>query len=102
MDSSLGLNLESKEDSEEDSKNEETNWGLIFMLLKSRGFSHEEILNLSYPQFNAYMKNINNPLSYSITIPYMGEGDKDNNEDGKVESKEELLGIIANMNNDFA
>ena len=94
--------MESKEDSEEDSKNEETNWGLIFMLLKSRGFSHEEILNLSYPQFNAYMKNINNPLSYSITIPYMGEGDKDNNEDGKVESKEELLGIIANMNNDFA
>ena len=102
MDSSLGLNLESKEDSEEDSENEATDWGLIFMLLKSRGFSHEEILNLSYPQFNAYMKNINNPLSYSITIPYMGEGDKDNNEDGKVESKEELLGIIANMNNDFA
>lgn len=103
MDSSLGLNLESKEDSEEDSKDEETDWGLIFMLLKSRGFSHEEILNLSYPQFNAYMKNINNPLSYSITIPYMGGGDEDNeNKDGKIESKEELLGIIANMNNDFA
>ena len=103
MDSSLGLNLESKEDSEEDSKNEETDWGLIFMVLKSRGFSHEEILNLSYPQFNAYMKNINNPLSYSITIPYMGGGDEDNeNKDGKIESKEELLGIIANMNSDFA
>lgn len=103
MDSSLGLNLESKEDSEEDSKDEETDWGLIFMLLKSRGFSHEEILNLSYPQFNAYMKNINNPLSYSITIPYIGGGDEDNeNKDGKIESKEELLGIIANMNNDFA
>lgn len=103
MGSNLGLNLESKEDSEEDSKNEETDWGLIFMLLKSRGFSHEEILNLSYPQFNAYMKNINNPLSYSITIPYMGGGDEDNeNKNGKVESKEELLGIIANMNNDFA
>lgn len=103
MGSNLGLNLESKEDSEEDSKNEETDWGLIFMLLKSRGFSHEEILNLSYPQFNAYMKNINNPLSYSITIPYMGGGDEDNeNKDGKIESKEELLGIIASMNNDFA
>lgn len=103
MDSSLGLNLESKEDSEEDSKDEETDWGLIFMLLKSRGFNHEEILNLSYPQFNAYMKNINNPLSYSITIPYMGGGDEDNeNKDGKIESKEELLGIIANMNSDFA
>ena len=102
MDSSLGLNLESKEDSEEDSKDEETDWGLIFMLLKSRGFNHEEILNLSYPQFNAYMKNINNPLSYSIVIPYMGESNEDNKEEGKVESKEELLGIIANMNNDFA
>lgn len=102
MGSNFGLNLESKGDSEEDSKNEETNWGLIFMLLKSRGFSHEEILNLSYPQFNAYMKNINNPLSYSIVVPYMGEGTENNNEDGKVESKEELLGIIANMNNDFA
>ena len=39
MGASLGLNLESKEDSEEDSKDEETNWGLVFMLLKSRGFS---------------------------------------------------------------
>lgn len=100
MGSSLGLNLESKEDSEKGSE-EETNWGLVFMLLKSRGFSHEEILNLSYPQFNAYMKNINNPLSYSITIPYMG-GDSDKNEDAKIESKEELLSIIASMNNDFA
>lgn len=103
MDSSVGLRLESKDGSEEDSKEEETDWGLIFMLLKSRGFSHEEILNLSYPQFNAYMKNINNPLSYSITIPYMGEGDENNNDDksGKIGSKEELLSIVASMNNDF-
>ncbi len=103
MGSNIGLNLESKEDNEEDSKNEKTDWGLIFMLLKSRGFTHEEILNLSYPQFNAYMKNINNPLSYSITIPYMGGNDNENeNENNKVESKEELLSIIASMNNDFA
>ena len=102
MGSSLGLNLESKEDSEEDSE-EEANWGLVFMLLKSRGFSHEEILNLSYPQFNAYMKNINNPLSYSVTIPYMGGEDEDNNnDDNKIESKEELLSIVASMNNDFS
>lgn len=94
--------MESKEDSEDDSKNEETNWGLVFMLLKSRGFSHEEILNLSYPQFNAYMKNINNPLSYSVVIPYLGGESEENNEDGKVESKEELLSIIASMNNDFS
>lgn len=102
MGSNLGLKLESKEDSEEDSENEETNWGLIFMLLKSRGFSHEEILNLSYPQFNAYMKNINNPLSYSVVVPYMGGGDDDKNEGNKIDSKEELLSIVASMNNDFA
>ena len=99
MDSSVGLRLESKEGNEEDSENEETNWGLIFMLLKSRGFSHDEILNLSYPTFNAYMKNINNPLSYSITIPYMGGNDDDKEE--SVGSKEELLSIVANMNKDF-
>lgn len=91
--------MESKEDSEEDSKKEDTDWGLVFMALKSRGFSHEEILNLSYPQFNAYMKNINNPLGYSITIPYMG-GEKESDE--KVESQEELLSIVASMNKDFA
>lgn len=103
MDSNIGLVLESKKDSEEDSEKEETNWGLIFMLLKSRGFSHEEILNLSYPQFNAYMKNINNPLGYSVVIPYMGgDNDENNDESNKVGSKEELLSIIASMNNDFA
>ena len=48
------------------------------------------------------MKNINNPSSYSIVIPYMGSSEESNEENGKVESKEELLGIIANMNNDFA
>lgn len=103
MGASVGLNLEPKEDGEDGSKDEKTDWGLIFMLLKARGFSHEEILSLSYPQFNAYMKNINNPLSYSITIPYMGGGDEENNkEDGKIESKEELLSVIASMNNDFS
>lgn len=103
MGTGVGLSLESKEDNEEDSENKETNWGLVFMLLKSRGFSHEEILNLSYPQFNAYMKNINNPYSYSVVIPYMGgNNDEINNDDNKIESKEELLSIIASMNNDFA
>lgn len=101
MGTSLGLKLESKEDSEEDSETEKTDWGLVFMLLKSRGFGHEEILDLSYPQFNAYMKNINNPLSFSVVIPYIG-GDNEENNDNKVESKEELLSIIASMNNDFS
>lgn len=99
MVSNIGLNLESKEDNDEDSKNEITDWGLIFMLLKNRGFSHEEILNLSYPQFNAYMKHINNPLSYSVTIPYMGEGKEEETE--KIDSEEEILNIIADMNKDF-
>ena len=99
MVSSIGLKLESKEDNEEDSEKEEkTNWGLIFMLLKNRGFSHEEILNLSYPQFNAYMKEINNPLTYSITIPYMGDSGEKQEE---LSSKEELLSIVADMNKEF-
>lgn len=91
--------MESSKDNDDDSKeNKQTDWGLVFSLLKNRGFSHEEILNLSYPQFNAYMNNINNPLSYSVTIPYMGEGEEKTEEIG---SKEELLNIIADMNRDF-
>ena len=90
--------MESKEDNEEDSENKITDWGLIFMLLKNRGFSHEEILSLSYPQFNAYMNEINNPLTYSITIPYMGNGEE--KEEG-ISSKEELLSIVADMNREF-
>ena len=70
------------------------------MMLKNRGFSHAEILNLSYPQFNAYMNSINDPLTYSIVVPYMGSGEKDKNE-GKLSGKEELLSIVANMNKDF-
>ena len=52
--------MESSEDNDEDSEKEKMDWGLCFALLKNRGFNHQEILNLSYPQFNAYMKNINN------------------------------------------
>jgi len=96
--SGIGLNLEPKKDNEDDSEDKITDWGLTFMLLKNRGFSHEEILNLSYPQFNAYMKQINNPLTYSITIPYMG-GSEDEKEE--LTSKEELLSIVASMNKDF-
>lgn len=91
--------MESNKDNDEDSKDKITDWGLIFMLLKARGFSHDEILNLSYPTFNAYMKNINNPTTYSITIPYMGEGKEEKEE--KMDSGEELLRIVADMNKDF-
>jgi hypothetical protein len=97
--SSIGLKLESDKDNDEDSeKDKEMDWGLYFSLLKNRGFSHEEILNLSYPQFNAYMNNINNPLSYAIVVPYMG-GSDDKTE--QLDSKEELMNIIADMNKDF-
>lgn len=89
--------MESSEDNDDDSK-KITDWGLIFLILKNRGFSHDEILNLSYPQFNAYMKNINNPLTYGIIIPYMGGGEEKNEE---ISSKEEFLNIIADMNKDF-
>lgn len=100
MDSSIGLNLESSEDNDDDSENNKpTDWAMIFLLLKNRGFSHQEILNLSYPQFNAYMKNINNPLSYSVVIPYMGNGEDKKEE--KVNSKEEIMSIIADMNREF-
>ena len=95
--SNIGLNLESSEDNDNDS-NEKIDWGLYFSLLKNRGFSHQEILNLSYPQFNAYMNNINNPLSYAIVVPYMG-GSEDKTE--QLDSKEELINIIADMNKDF-
>ena len=98
--SSIGLKLESSEDSDKDSKQEIPDWGMLFMLLKNRGFTHEEILNLSYPQFNAYMKQINNPLTYGIVIPYMGGGEE-NKEDTQVSSKEELLSLVADMNKDF-
>lgn len=97
MVSSIGLRLESSEDSDEDSE-KKMDWGLLFLLLKNRGFTHQEILNLSYPQFNAYMKNINNPLSYSVVIPYMGGGEQKEEE---ISSKEEFLNIIADMNKDF-
>ena len=93
--------MESSEDNDKDSKKgERTDWGLAFSILKNRGFSHQEICNLSYPQFNAYMNNINNPLSYSVTIPYMGSGEEDGNKQ-EIGSKEELLSLVADMNKDF-
>lgn len=99
MVSSIGLILGSKGDNEEEAENKETDWGMVFMCLKNRGFSHQEILNLSYPQFNAYMNNINNELTYSITIPYMGSGEKEENKDAiKIEGKEQLASIIADLN----
>lgn len=89
--------MESSEDNDNDS-DKITDWGLTFSLLKNRGFSHQEILNLSYPQFNAYMQSINNPLTYGITIPYMGSGEEKEEE---ISGKEEFLNIIADMNKDF-
>lgn len=93
--------MESREkDNTKDS--EQIDWGMIFMMLKSKGFTHKEILKLSYPQFNAYMKNICNPMTYPIMIPYLGSGEEINNDTDKINSKEELLNIVASMNNDFS
>ena len=96
--------MESKKDNAEDSKKEKEgmDWGLIFAMLRNRGFSRQEILDLSYPQFNAYMNNINNPLAYSITIPYMGSGEEEGKAGGEIGSKEELLALVADMNRDFS
>lgn len=96
--------MESKKDNAEDSKKEKEriDWGLVFAMLRNRGFSHQEILDLSYPQFNAYMNNINNPLAYSITIPYMGSGEEEGKAGGEIGSKEELLALVADMNRDFS
>lgn len=86
------------EDNDEDSK--KTNWLEIFMVFRSRGFTDEEICQLSYPKFKAYLENLNSPLFFPLIIPYLGgkEGDEDEN---KVTSTEELMSIVASMNNDF-
>ena len=98
----LGIALESREDNGEDSK--PIDWGFIFTLLKNRGFSHKEILQLSYPQFNAYMNYINDETTFNITIPYLGssEDSKKPKTGSEISSKEELLSIVSSMNNDFS
>lgn len=85
------------EDNDVDS--EKTDWGTIFLVFRSRGFTDEEILKLSYPKFKFYLENINNPLFYSIAVPYMGGGEE--NGGAKMNSKEELFSIVADMNNEF-
>lgn len=99
----LGIKLESrKKDNVEDSV--KLDWGSIFMLLKTKNFTHEEILKLSYPQFNAYMNNINNSLTYPIFIPYLGGSKEEENkvdDKNRIDSKEELLQIINDMNSEF-
>ena len=94
-----------KEDNDEDSK--KTDWCMIFMLFRSRGFTDNEILQLSYPKFKAYLENINNPLFFNMMIPYLGTSDdKENNkvevsEKNAIKSKDELLSIVASMNSEF-
>lgn len=107
---SIGITLETH-NKDNGEVSEKLDWGLIFMMLKNRGFSHEEILKLSYPQFNAYMNNINNSLSYNIVIPYLGSGEEKQEGNGvsraseensqKFDSEQELLATIAMMNSEF-
>lgn len=91
-----------KEDNDEDS--EKTDWCMIFILFRSRGFSDREILQLSYPKFKAYMENMNNPLFFPLVVPYLGSGEdnkKELSEENSIKSSNELLSIVASMNSDF-
>ena len=107
---SIGITLETH-NKDNGEVSEKLDWGLIFMMLKNRGFLHEEILKLSYPQFNAYMNNIHNSLSYNIVIPYLGSSEEkqEGNDSNRINkensrefnSQEELLATIAMMNSDF-
>lgn len=94
-----------KEEEDNDESSKETNWGMIFMLLINRGFSHEEILKLSYPQFCAYLSNINEPLTFNVTIPYLGSSkDKEKNKIEKAtefNTEGDLLKTVALMNAQF-
>lgn len=87
------------EDNGEDSK--KTDWGMIFILFRSRGFKDEEIAQLSYPKFKFYMENMNNPLFFPVVIPYLGNGKEGEDDSSKINSPEELLSIVASMNGDF-
>ena len=91
--------MESNEDNDNDS-NEPIDWGLTFMILKSRNFSIDEIRKLSYPQLNAYMSKMTNPLTYPAFIPYLGGESSENNTE-EFSSKEELLSLVADMNREF-
>ena len=91
--------MESNEDNDNDS-NEPIDWGLTFMILKSRNFSIDEIRKLSYPQLNAYMSKIANPLTYPAFIPYLG-GESSEDDTKEFSSKEELLSLVADMNREF-
>lgn len=94
-----------KEDNDEDSK--KTDWRMIFILFRSRGFSDEEICQLSYPKFKAYFDYINDPLFFGVVIPYLGSSDgketgsKLISSSEKFASKEEFLNIVASMNSGF-
>lgn len=96
------------EDNDEDST--KTDWLDIFIAFRSRGFNDEEILQLSYPKFKAYLQRINSPFFFPIVVPYMGSGEKEeggesegsNIKNGqKIASQEELLSIVASMNQGF-
>lgn len=91
-----------KQDEDNDEDSRETNWLEIFMVFRSRGFTDEEICQLSYPKFKAYLENMNNPLFFPLVVPYMGTGEEKGNEDeNKITSADELMSIVASMNEDF-
>lgn len=103
---SIGLTLESSDGSSESSEenNKSTNWAMVFaQLIKHYGFSLQEVLDLSYPQFKALYSVVFEPQTFDITIPYMGNGEKDETEvikqeENEVNTKEGIMQMIARAN----
>ena len=89
-----------KENKDNGEDSEKTNWLEIFMVFRSRGFTDEEICQLSYPKFKAYLENMNSPLFFPLVVPYLG-GKEGGDDENQINSKEELMSIVASMNNDF-
>lgn len=98
-----------KEDDNENSekKSQDTNWALIFsqMLKHYPGLTINDLLDMSYPQFKALYSIVFDPRTFSVTIPYMGSGDKNKDktneikqEENEVTTKEGLLQMIARAN----
>lgn len=99
--------MEFSKDSNKNSDKEGTDWGIMFSQLMKNypALDIEKINNLSYPQFKILYREIYNPKTFSITIPYMGSGDKNKEktdeikqEENQVQTKEGILQTIARMN----
>ena len=115
MASSIGLDLELKEEDGTNNSNKDTeetdDWGIMIsrMLKSYPGFDIDKVLNLSYPQFKILYKNIYNEKTFSFVIPYLGSSEENDVEaatkEVKSKAKEsnitEISSIVSAMNRDF-